>query len=369
MRSPVPDLLFEDEQARRVAEIRPWLTHPEELGPEAPLHRVTVFVTYRCNLDCPYCKTIARSPEELAERPQKARSHDLASFAELLDNLQGPSLRHLHFTGGEAALNRDLPAMLALARSRGVERLSLTSNGTLPAERYLALVEAGLDELRLSLDADSAVLGQELTGRSRAWERTVATARILGEERSFYFILNCVVGKANRSHLAELVAFLLSLNPDDIKLITSVDEKDDLGAFPGAFEQLEAIRALLASYPEESFPLLRRKLGTVFSPEAIGLPSGPEDWRCYIPLTERTVDRTHYYPCSVYLRENGAPLGELTDPPEVQRARTARFVREGDCLRDPICRRYCLHCTRAFNDRANEARGGAAAPEPAARAS
>lgn len=373
MRSPVPDLLFEEEQARRVAEIRPWLAEPEELGPEAPIHRVTIFVTYRCNLDCPYCKTIARSPEELAERPQKGRSHDLASFAELLDSLQGgppahrtgsegelrplgPSLRHLHFTGGEAALSRDLPAMLALARSRGVERLSLTSNGTLPVERYRALVEAGLDELRLSLDADNALLGQELTGRSRAWERTVATARALGEDRSFYFILNAVVAKANRSRVADLVAFLLTLRPDDIKLITSVDEKEELGDFPGAREQLLAIEALLAPYPAEAFPLLRRKLGTVFSPEAIGLTSGGEDWRCYIPLTERTVDRTHYYPCSVYLRENGAPLGELTDSPDVQRARTARFVREGDCQRDPICRRYCLHCTRAFNDRANEAR-------------
>jgi hypothetical protein len=65
------------------------------------------------------------------------------------------------------------------------------------------------------------------------------------------------------------------------------------------------------------------------------------------------VDRDAYYPCSVYVREGGAPIGPLTDPPALQRARTARFVSEGDCLSDPICRRYCLHCTRAFNSLAN----------------
>jgi len=352
MRSPVPDLLFEEEQVQRVAEIRPWLDQPEALGADAPLHRVTVFLTYQCNLDCPYCKTIARTPEELRERPQKARSHDLASFRELLESLPGSALRHLHFTGGEAALNRDLPEMVRLARARGVERLSLTTNGTLPPQRYL---DAGLDEIRVSLDADSADLGRSLTGRARAWERSVQTARRLGETRACYFILNAVVGRANRERLADLVAFLLALKPDDVKLITSVDEKDD--HFPQAAAQLAALEKLLAPYPAEAFPLLRRKLQTVFSSEAIGLPANTSnDWRCYIPLTERTVDRTHYYPCSVYLRENGAPLGPLTDSPATQREKTARFVREGDCGQDPICRRYCLHCTRAFNDRANEAR-------------
>lgn len=353
-RSPVPDLLYEDEQESRVHELALLLEEPELVTAATPLHRVTVFVTYRCNLACPYCKTIARSPAELAERPQKAFTHDLASFDSLLDTLG--EVRHLHFTGGEAALLKELPAFVRRARERGVERLSLTSNGTLPAARYLELVGAGLDELRLSLDADRAGLGQELTLRPGAWERTCAAASELGEARRrgvpFHFILNCVVGPSNRERLAEVVAFLLQFDPDDVKLITDVDLR---GGFPGAAEQLRQVQLLLG---ERALPLLRRKLATVFAPDAIGLTTVEPhpDWRCYIPLTERTVDRTHYYPCSVYLRENGAPLGPLTDSPEEQRLKTARFVREGDCLRDPICRRYCLHCTRAFNERANAAR-------------
>ena len=351
MRSRVPDLLYEDEQIQRVCDIAPFLEAPEELTGEVAWHRLTVFVTYRCNLACPYCKTIARSAAELEARPQKAFAHDLESFAGLLGETP---VRHLHFTGGEAALSRELPAMVALARARGVERLSLTSNGTLPPSRYRELIEAGLDEVRISLDADQAGLGQRLTLRDGAWERTVLLARTLGEWRrqglAFHFILNAVVGPANRDRLADLVAFLLEFGPDDVKLITEVDERG-----VGSADQLARAAALL---PPEGMPLLRRKLGTVFAPDAIGLSTVGEqkDWRCYIPLTERTVDRTHYYPCSVYLRENGAPLGELTDSPAVQRERTARFVREGDCLRDPICQRYCLHCTRAFNQRANEAR-------------
>lgn len=273
-------------------------------------------------------------------------------------------MRHLHFTGGEAALEKQLPAMVARARQRGVERLSLTSNGTLSPERYFSLIEAGLDEIRLSLDADEQDLGRRLTLRGGAWARTLTAARALGEARRagvpFFFILNAVIGLANRERLVSLVAFLLDFCPDDVKLITEVDRKSSLGGFEGASEQLSRVRALLDARAPEELPLLRRKLATVFAPDAIGLgsidPAQAGRWRCYIPLTERTVDRTHYYPCSVYLRENGAPLGALSDSPEEQRARSARFVRDGDCLRDPICQRYCLHCTRAFNERANAAR-------------
>ena len=49
-RSPVPDLLFEDARLARLAEIAPLLADPELHDSAVPLHRITVFLTYRCNL-------------------------------------------------------------------------------------------------------------------------------------------------------------------------------------------------------------------------------------------------------------------------------------------------------------------------------
>jgi pyruvate-formate lyase-activating enzyme len=363
-RSPVPDLLFEDDQDARLAEIAPLLDAPEALDASTPLHRLTVFLTYRCNLACTYCKTIARGADELAAHPQKRDAFDLAAFERLLDANRGSPVRHLHFTGGEATLVADLPAMLRLARRRGVERLSVTTNGTLPPRRYLDLAAAGLDELRVSLDSADACCGDALARRPGAWAATVRTLAALGRARRggapFFLIVNTVVSRANRRRLPEIVRFLLRFFPDDVKLITEVDGRDGLGAFPEAAAVRAEVEALLGARPPGALPLLRRKLRTVFAPDAIGLetvrPPAGRRWRCHVPLTERTVDARFYYPCSVYVRERGAPLGPLADAPEVQRARSARFAREADCLADPICRRYCLHCTRTFNCRANEAR-------------
>jgi MoaA/NifB/PqqE/SkfB family radical SAM enzyme len=361
-RSSVPDLLFEDIRDSRIAEIRSLLDDPRRVCASSVLHRVTVFLTYRCNLDCPYCKTIARGPQELRAAPQKGVTMSYREFDELLRSLAPAPIRHVHFTGGEATMVRDLSSMVRLAHDRGVERLSITSNGTMPYRIYAALVEAGMDEIRISIDACEATSGELLTQRRGAWQKAVnnilALVKLRDAGAKVFVIANTVVEASNRVNVPSIVRFLLSLGVDDIKLITSVDARDCLADFPEAASVLREMRALLRDHPDKALPLLRRKIETVFSPESIGLEqvTPQQDWRCYIPLTERTVDGVYYYPCSVYLREGGQPLGRIDDSMEEQRVKTADFVIHGDCLHDPICRRYCLHCTRQFNVAANEAR-------------
>lgn len=370
-RSIVPDLLFADVCTARVDDIRHLVDQPHAVDATTALHRVTVFVTYRCNLRCGYCKTIVRSTDELAARPQRAVTFDAAQFADLLASHGDTQIAHLHFTGGEASLLRDLPEMVAMAKAHGVSCVSLTTNGTQAPEVYVRLVHAGIDEIRVSLDdahgagKDGTILQPSTQGRA------VATVRALGELRRaghpFFLILNTVVQPDNHRTLPDLVRFLLALGPDDMKLITSVDEKGTLGSLAGAPAVVAELECILAAYPAERFPLLRCKVQTVFATHAIGLEAvrANDDgtWRCYIPLTERTVDGRYYYPCSVYLREGGAPLGAIAEPQSEQRRKTAEFVARGDCLSDPICNRFCLHCTREFNARANEARtvGGGSA--------
>ncbi len=363
-RSVVPDLLFEEVCDSRVEDIRHLLDRPHAVDATTALHRVTVFVTYKCNLRCAYCKTIARTPEDLRVRPQRAVTYDLRRFAGMLVSHGDTPIEHLHFTGGEASLLRDLPSMVRLAKDRGVRCVSLTTNGTEPPEVYERLVHAGIDEVRVSLDEAHGGVSDGAVLQPSAWTRVFATVRKLGEMRlaghDFFLILNTVVERTTRRRVPDLVRQLLALHPDDVKLITSVDEKDDLGAFDEVRGVMAQLAGILAEYPQERFPLLRRKVETVFTSNSIGLDkvtvAATAPWRCYIPLTERTVDGQFYYPCSVYLREGGKPLGSVDEPQGVQRQKTADFVAKDDCLTDPICRQFCLHCTREFNSKANAAR-------------
>ncbi|MEZ0372753.1 MAG: radical SAM protein, partial [Candidatus Sericytochromatia bacterium] len=253
-RSPVPDLLYEAEQIRRLEEIRDLIQQPQALNSATPLHRLTVFLTYRCNLACPYCKTISRSPAEFQQFPQKAGFFDQAAFDSLLASHQGTPIQHLHLTGGEATLIPGLPEMIARAKAAGVRHVSLTSNGVQAPELYRRLIEAGLDELRISLDAATPETGEALTLRPRAWPKTIRTLQALRQYRveglSFFLIINSVITSLNRAQLPAFLTFVeATCAPDDIKLITEVDSKADLADFPEYAEVLQGLKRFLEQAP------------------------------------------------------------------------------------------------------------------------
>jgi MoaA/NifB/PqqE/SkfB family radical SAM enzyme len=101
--------------------------------------------TNRCNL---LCTTCPRTYEEL--EPPADMSWDL--FTSIVD--QVPNLQRAVLHGvGEPMLVRHLPKMVRYLKDRGSYVL-FNTNGTVLTERNgRALIDAGLDELRVSLDA------------------------------------------------------------------------------------------------------------------------------------------------------------------------------------------------------------------------
>jgi MoaA/NifB/PqqE/SkfB family radical SAM enzyme len=119
-------------------------------------------VTNRCNL---LCTTCPRTYEEL--EPPADMNWDL--FTSIVD--QVPTLARAVLHGvGEPMLVPNLPRMVRYLKDRGVYVL-FNTNGTVLSERNgRALIEAGLDELRVSLDASNresfkAIRGRDYFGR------------------------------------------------------------------------------------------------------------------------------------------------------------------------------------------------------------
>jgi len=364
MRSPVPDLIYPDYRLERIEEALKHLRQPSGCLPER-WRRVTLFTTYRCNLHCRYCKTTRVDPQQAYLA--KDREFDTARFARLLALLYGRPLQHVHFTGGEATVVPDLPHMVAMASRLGA-LCSTTSNGMADQAVYEELVDAGLSEIRISLDSHDPDEFDRIVRRPGAYRRVIDNVKRLSRLRDRnrgrpFLILNMCVGKGTRRRLAEFVRASLALGPDDIKLIPIVQARNGLGDFPERDEVAAAIEDLLTPFPADAFPLLRYKLRGVFSAESLGLKdliSRQLMKHCFVPLTERTLDTTFYYPCSVYLREGGRPLGRIDEDDLVtQQEKVAAFVAGLECLDDPICREYCISCCKQFNLAANAAVRGA----------
>src|ERR1700738_2236008 len=124
---------------------------------QAPPVCVYLETTNRCNL---LCTTCPRTYEEL-EPPADMSWELFTSIVEQLPRLQRAVLHGV----GETMLVKKLPDMVRYLKQRGVYVL-FNTNGTLRNERNgRALIAAGLDELRVSLDAANAQSFRAIRGR------------------------------------------------------------------------------------------------------------------------------------------------------------------------------------------------------------
>ena len=115
---------------------------------EAPPICVYLEVTNRCNL---LCETCPRTFEAL--EPPADMSWEL--FTSIVDQLPGLARAVLHGVG-EPMLVKNLPRMIRYLKERGVYVLFNTNGTLLAPRRRRELIETGLDELRVSLDAAEA---------------------------------------------------------------------------------------------------------------------------------------------------------------------------------------------------------------------
>ena len=131
----------------------------ERRGDTATRRPVCVYLetTNRCNL---LCTTCPRTYEEL--EPPADMSWEL--FTSIVDQI--PDLQRAVLHGvGEPMLVKSLPKMVRYLKDRGSYVL-FNTNGTVLNERNgRALIEAGLDELRVSLDAANAKSFRAIRGK------------------------------------------------------------------------------------------------------------------------------------------------------------------------------------------------------------
>src|SRR5580698_11357471 len=144
----------------------------DERGPVAEAEPVCLYLatTNRCNL---LCTTCPRTYEAL--EPPAEMSWEL--FCSIVDQI--PNLHRAVLHGvGEPMLVKQLPRMVRYLKDRGTYVLFNTNGTVLNDKNGRALIAAGLDELRVSLDAATAKSYRAIRGKD-------FFARILRNVRAF----------------------------------------------------------------------------------------------------------------------------------------------------------------------------------------
>ncbi|MBI5123919.1 MAG: GTP 3',8-cyclase MoaA [Candidatus Omnitrophica bacterium] len=108
-----------------------------------------ISVTDRCNLRCLYCMPA----EGIAHKPHS----DILSFEDIYRIVKvaaGLGVRKIRITGGEPLVRKDMASLIRSLKSiKGIDEITLTTNGIYLAECARELKEAGLDRVNVSLDS------------------------------------------------------------------------------------------------------------------------------------------------------------------------------------------------------------------------
>jgi cyclic pyranopterin phosphate synthase len=119
---------------------------------QRPLRDLRISVTDRCNFRCVYCmpKEVFGRDYQFLGRDQLLTFEEIARLARVFAST---GVKKVRITGGEPLLRRDLEHLVAmLAPIPGLD-LTMTTNGSLLAEKAAALRDAGLRRVTVSLDS------------------------------------------------------------------------------------------------------------------------------------------------------------------------------------------------------------------------
>jgi len=131
---------------------------------------LTIETGLACNNHCEFCpqrviRGFGTGPVELGTGELKRR----------IDRAREDGFDEVAFSGGEPSIRKDLVEVVGYARSRGFERVFITTNGRMFAYRDLAtrVIEAGLTGVSVSLHGPNAEVHDALTGSPGSFEQAV----------------------------------------------------------------------------------------------------------------------------------------------------------------------------------------------------
>jgi pyrroloquinoline quinone biosynthesis protein E len=155
-------------------------------------------LTYRCNLQCPYCY----NPIAL-----RAYRDELATdqWAGVLRQAAELGVVQAHFSGGEPTLRQDLPTLIEAAAACGLYSNLITQGTFLDDAALDRLIGAGLDHIQISIQAPQAELADRIASAQVHERKTRVLEQV--RERNVALTLNCVLHRLNHDAIDDVIEY------------------------------------------------------------------------------------------------------------------------------------------------------------------
>jgi MoaA/NifB/PqqE/SkfB family radical SAM enzyme len=285
------------------------------------LQRGELILTGRCNFQCPYCRSVGGD-----DLPRHKAGQIVKQWAE-------HGLANIRFSGGEPTLWPGLDGLVRYSKWLGIKRIAISTNGSAGRATYADLLNAGVDDFSISLDACCAEDGDKMAGgRKGSWNTVVDNLRWISERA--YTTVGVVLTEDNEESVGSIVDFAADCGVSDIRIIP-------------AAQHSRHVRKSINPEKAKQFPILKYRISAIES----GLPVrgiyGDDSSHCGLVLDDVVAMGENHYPCIIYLRECGKPIGRIGD--NFRKERRSWFETH-NTKNDPICSANCLDFCVHYNN-------------------
>jgi molybdenum cofactor biosynthesis enzyme MoaA len=312
----------------------------------SPLWRCELILTDRCNFTCPYCRGIE-------DEHKGDLSWEHASFVIKMWGANG--LKNVRFSGGEPTMwhvkdvdgnKKNLINLVALAKEVGIDRIAVSTNGSVNKRFYQNLIDAGVNDFSISLDSCCSETGDKMAGnKPGAWKRVVENIRFIS--KLSYVTVGVVFTPDNANEFKELVEFADELGVADIRILSSAQWNQ-------AFYDMKFSDELLNRHP-----ILKYRMNHFSGSRHVRGITEKDSHTCGLMLDDMAILDGNHYPCIIYMREQGLPVGKidysLTPIEAITKIRKERliWVENNDTHKNIICKKNCLDVCVDMNNKIN----------------
>src|SRR4030067_3460262 len=258
-----------------------------EQAAHLPLQRCELVLTARCNFKCPYCRHVG--------------GNDL-SYSDALGTVKlwaDRGLKNIRFSGGEPTLYPYLMHLTSYAKVRGIERIAVSTNGSATQNTYQELLDCGVNDLSIFLDACCAEDGDKMAGGIKgAFGTVINNIRWLSSRT--YVTIGVVLTNDNITKLTDIIAFADSLGVSDIRIIPAAQNGNK-------FNEIKLNSSLLQKYP-----ILKYRINNIQSNLPVRGLCDTDSKKCGLILDDMAVNQNKHYPCIIYMRELGNAIGNIS---------------------------------------------------------
>ncbi|MCK9542099.1 MAG: radical SAM protein [Novosphingobium sp.] len=296
------------------------------------MKRCEMIITEYCNFKCPYCRGLKneiygdRSIKELSIDEIK-RNIDYWCMNEPLENIR--------FSGGEPTIHKNIIDAVKYSKQKGIKHIAISTNGSNSLDLYKSLIREGVNDFSVSLDACCAEDGDKMSGGIKgAWDTVISNIRELSQ--LVYVTVGIVFTPDNIEKCIDTIKMAHQLGVADIRIISSAQ-------WNGSIPKLNEIPQDIL----DAHPILKYRVNHFITGRHVRGIKDHDCNKCPLVLDDTIIAGDYFFPCVIYMREQGQPIGKVNSN---MREQAKQWFESHNTHNDDICRKNCLDVCIDYNN-------------------